>query len=106
MNVGRFRQRVTIQKVDSSQNSLGERVETWSEVADRWAKVEPLRGRSLWNAKQVMAELDTKITLRYLSGIVPAMRVKHGEDIYKIESVINPEMRNVSLELMCSRVAT
>ena len=39
--------------------------------------------------------------MRYLSGIVPKMRVKVGSRIFDILSIINVDERNRELQLMC-----
>ena len=41
------------------------------------------------------------IIIRYLSGIVPKMRVKFGSRIFDILSVINVKESNRELQLMC-----
>jgi len=48
----------------------------------------------------VNAEVTGKISIRYLAGITPKMRVKHGNRIFDIVSMINPEERNRELQLM------
>ena len=44
---------------------------------------------------------EFRIIIRYLSGIVPKMRVKYGSRIFDILSVINVSERNRELQLMC-----
>lgn len=105
MNIGGYRHRVKIEQVTSTQNTYGERVETWTKYLDTWARIEPLQGREYWNAKQDVSEVNTKITMRYQAGVVPAMRVVNNTtDIYDIESVINVKNANRELQLMCKQV--
>jgi SPP1 family predicted phage head-tail adaptor len=66
--------------------------------------VEPLQGRELWTAKQVVAEVTHRIRFRHLSGVVPTQRVVFGSRTFEILSVINPEERNRELELLCKEV--
>ena len=49
--------------------------------------------------------MDVKVTLRYRPGITSAMKVTHGADTYRIESVIDVKSGRRELELLCKRVA-
>ena len=49
-------------------------------------------------------EGEYEIRIRYYSGVTPKWRVKWGSRIYDIESVINPDEKNVMLDLMCVEV--
>ena len=100
MRAGKLRHKVTIQDYTESQNSYGEMTKTWSDYATVWASIEPVRGREFWESQQINAEVTAKITIRHLYGINPKMRVKHDNRIFEIISVINPEERNVELQLM------
>jgi len=100
MRAGKLRHKVTIQDYTESQNSYNEMIKTWSDYETVWASIEPARGREFWESQQINAEVTTKITIRHLYGINPKMRVKYGNRIFEIISVINPEERNVELQLM------
>jgi SPP1 family predicted phage head-tail adaptor len=75
--------------------------EEWVTFATRWASVEPLEGRELFEAHQVNAEVSHKIRLRWLADIVPKMRVKFASRYFTIDSVTNPAERNEELLMMC-----
>ena len=47
----------------STQDSEGHVTETWTKVADRWCKVEPLSGRELWDARQIQPDTTHRITM-------------------------------------------
>ena len=100
MRAGKLRHKITIQDYTESQNSYGEVTKTWSDYATVWASIEPVRGREFWDSKQINAEITAKITIRYLAGVTPKMRIKYGARIFEIISVINPEERNKDLQLM------
>ena len=110
MNAGKLRNRVTVRNLIETQSTItGELVRTWSTVLDGvWASVEPLQGREYFAASQFQSRIDTKVTLRYSTvNITPKMIVANGTHIYNIESVINPELKNKEIQLMCfERVAT
>ena len=100
MRAGKLRHKITIQDYTESQNGYGAVTKTWSDYATLWASIEPIRGREFWESQQINAEVTAKITIRYLADINPKMRVKYGNRIFEIISVINPEERNVELQLM------
>ena len=100
MRAGMLRHKVVIQQNIPTRDSYGAEVEVWTDYAVVWASIEPARGREFWESQQVNAEVTGKIRIRYLAGVTPMMRVKHGSRIFEIISVINPEERNRELQLM------
>ena len=102
MRAGRLRHRVTIQQLVPDPSIGGE--DSWHDYATVWAAVEPLRGREYLAAQQEGAEVTGRITIRYIAGLKPTMRIKYGERIYQILSGIDPEERNAELQLMVKEV--
>lgn len=92
---------VTIEDFVALQDDFGEEVKTWQTFATRPARIEPLRGSESWNAQQVHAEVTHRVTLRWLDGLSPTMRVVHDGRNLDIESIINPDERGDIVELMC-----
>lgn len=101
MRAGDLRHRVTIQYAVETQNSYGEPVASWQDVATVWAAVEPLRGREYFDAQATQARVDHRIRIRYRAGITPRMRVLFGSRVFEIQAVIEPESRRRELHLMC-----
>ncbi|HYM22026.1 MAG TPA: phage head closure protein, partial [Vicinamibacterales bacterium] len=61
------------------------------------------------SAAQMIAEATHEITIRYRTGVVPKMRIARtqaGAQVYEIHAVINQELRNRMLLLLCSEVQT
>jgi SPP1 family predicted phage head-tail adaptor len=104
MRAGKLRHKVTIQDYTESQDSYGTVTKTWADYATVWASIEPVKGREFWESQQINAEVTAKVILRYLEGVTPKMRVKHGSRIFQVISVINPEERNRELQLMVKEV--
>ena len=100
MRAGRLRHKVTIQDYTESQNTFGEVTKNWTDYATVWAAVEPVKGREFWESQQINAEITTKVTLRYLAGVKPKMRILHDTRIFEIDSVINVDERNRELQLL------
>ncbi len=104
MNAGKLRHQVTIKKPIETQNSYGEPEVRWQDIATVWAQVEPLRGREYFASKQMVAEVEVRITIRYRSDVTAKMKIAKGTDEYLIETIINVMERNRELQLMCKRL--
>ena len=103
MTAPRLRHRVDIQDFDTVQDSeTGAVEETWVDVdTDVPAEIWPMSGREFVAAQSIQAAVNTKITIRYVDGITPRMRVLHGYDVYNIKAVLpDPTLRR-HLTLMC-----
>lgn len=103
LRAGDLDQRVTIQAPATGQNDYGEPLLTWTDVATVWASINDLTGREFIAAGAAQSAVTTKIGIRYLAGVVPAMRVLYGSDVYNISAVLGQD--RVSLLLMCERGA-
>lgn len=102
---GWLRHRVTIQKLAGTQNSYGEKVKTWQDVATVWASVEPLRGREYIEAAAKKAEVTHRVRIRYRSGINAGMRVIYGSRVFEIVSPpIDVLEKHREIELMCKEI--
>ncbi len=101
MNAGRLRHRIRIQTPTAARNGYGEQIITWTTLATVWAAVEPLRGRELYDAEQVQAEISHRVRIRPYPGVTPQMRVLFDSRVLMIETVINVEERGRDMQLMC-----
>lgn len=97
---GPLRDEVTIQEVAETRDAYGGVIETWGTFATVRASVEPLIGREYFAAQQVQATSTHKIRIRYLSGLVPKMRVLFGVRVFDIESILNVNERNEEIVIM------
>ena len=104
MRAGWLRKRVTIQEKRADRDPFGAERIIWVNVATVWAGVEPLRGREYLEAKQMQADVSTRIRMRYRSGVTPEMRVLYDGRTYEIESVIDVLERGRELNLMCREI--
>ena len=72
---GQRDQRITIQQPSASVDALGQRVETWSDVATVWARARPVRGREFFAAGAEQSEAAVTFGILYRSDVTAAMRV-------------------------------
>lgn len=101
MKIGKLRNRITIEQVVETQDLDGSVLESWSFFVNAQASIEPISGREYFAAQSTQAEVTHRITMRYLAGITPKMRIVYGTRIFEILSVINVQERNRELQLMC-----
>ena len=99
----RLRHRVTIEQVTETRDADGGVVTAWSALHSKVpAEIVPLSGREFVAAQAAQAGVTARMTIRYVTGITPKMRVVHGSDIYNIEAVLpDPKLRR-HLTLMVS----
>lgn len=105
MFAGLLRHRVTIQRYTTTQNDYGEEVETWADLASRWAAVEPLSGREYFDAQQVASDVSIRVRMRSdsVTDALTAMdRIIHKSRTLEIVSPpINVNERGREIHLMC-----
>ena len=101
MEAGKLRHRVTIKQKSTTRDAAGGEVVAWTTFATVWGSVEPMRGQEYLEANRVGAQVDTRIRIRYASGVLPSMQAVYGSHTYDILSVINVEERNIEMQLMC-----
>jgi len=90
VNPGRLRHRVTIERVETADDSDGVRTETWTPIwAPLPAEIMPISGGELIAAAATASKVDTRIRMRYRADIVALeTRARHRDTIYTIEAVI------------------
>jgi SPP1 family predicted phage head-tail adaptor len=102
MRAGLLRELVTVQQRISTQDPYGQAVDAWSEVAKTWASVQPLRGNERFTAAQTKAAIDTKVTMRFRNDVMPGRnRILFGARVLDVESVINIDERDRTIEILC-----
>lgn len=104
-----LRQRLILQQLQggAADGMGGRTADTWQAVATIWGQVDPLSGKERLAAAQIEADVTHEITIRYRTGVVPKMRIQRtdaGTQAYEIHTVMNPELRNQRLVLLCSEV--
>lgn len=106
MKAGKLRHRVTIQRVTETLDSFGQPTLTWAKLHDRWAAVEPLSGRELFNAQKVSPDVTHQITLRYLDGLTSKDRIIHDSRTLEIlEPPRTTDDRKIDHIVLCRELA-
>jgi len=97
---GTMRERITIQSETASADGQGGSTSGWTTFSTVWARVQPLRGREQREALQVQDEQVYQVTVRYLAGVTPKMRILWGARTLNIRSVVNADERKRFLEMV------
>jgi SPP1 family predicted phage head-tail adaptor len=111
MQAGRLRHRIALQRKTAGspqRTGSGAPDAAWTTVATVSASIEPLRGKEFTDSLAVQSSVSVRIRIRYsseIAGVDASWRALHGSTVYSIEAVINPDVRNAELQLMCSQGA-
>jgi SPP1 family predicted phage head-tail adaptor len=104
---GQLDRLITLQQRSVSQDTAGQRVETWSSLAVVWARQRTQPGREPVAADAVRAEALVLWTIRYRSDVDASMRVLFEGRIYAIQAPPREvHGRRAWLELACAQGVT
>lgn len=96
-------QRITLQQPAATVDALGQRTETWADLATVWAQAQPLRGREFFAAGQINSEAAVRFRIRWRSDVTGAMRVLWRTVPHAIVAEpVDVDGARHTLELMCS----
>jgi SPP1 family predicted phage head-tail adaptor len=106
VKAGKLRHLVAVERlVDQTPTAEGQPAQEWAPLARRYAAVEPVEGlgggREYLQANALQADLTHQVTVRYLAGVTPKMRVNFGGRILEVISVGNVEERDRMTVLWC-----
>lgn len=111
MQAGKLRHRIVLQQATTSQNSFGELTPSWAAVSGGtvWASVEALSGREFLDSRQIEAQVDYRIRLRWRDDVTERNRVTWTDPmnvghVFEIRAVLPDATHRRQLELMCAEV--
>lgn len=97
LSAGKLRHRLVIQKLQNIadtngevQDSSGELMQEWVDVATVWAAIEPLSAREFIAAQSEQSKVTAKVIIRYRNDIDFSMRLLHEYKgiYYNIEGIL------------------
>jgi SPP1 family predicted phage head-tail adaptor len=100
MKAGELRHRLIIEQPAKSKNAIDETVQSWETFATVWGAVEPATGKLFYAAKQLDSTVDGRVRIRYIKGLLPTMRIKLGDRILSIVSILMPQERQREIQIM------
>lgn len=98
--------RITLQRAIQAEDGVGGTITTWTDLGTVWASVEPIGGREALRAGQLLAEMDTRIIVRWsplVEGLTAKDRIVRGTTIYNIvRPPADRRMGHKQVEIMCN----
>ena len=82
--IGQMDREIVIESPSSSLNSLNEPIVTWGTFASVWAWVKPMTARERFASDALRASRVSNFRIRWLSGVLPTMRIRFDGEIYRI----------------------
>jgi len=87
---------------ESTADVYGATTKTWTTAETVQAAITPLSGNELLIAKQASERVTHRVEMHHTSTVVPRARLKYGDRVLNVESVLNTEERDRQLVCMCS----
>jgi SPP1 family predicted phage head-tail adaptor len=106
MPIGGMRYRITIEQAAETRGASGGISRAWSALVAVWADVQFNRGREFFAARQLLAEKNAVIKIRYRSDVSSANRVVFNGQTYNIVDAVPEAGRKRYLFLYCSTGAS
>ncbi|MGB4064250.1 MAG: phage head closure protein [Azonexus sp.] len=100
ISAGHLTERINIEQRPTTQDAIGQPVETWSLVAAVWASIRHPSGLSAIKADADVSIVKASIRIRFRAGIDAGMRVVHSATIYDIKAVL-PNRAGGYVDLVC-----
>ena len=104
MDIGRFNRRISIEQQSSTQDTLGQPVDTWTTFASVWADIRYTGGLEAIKANAVGSTAKVSVRVRYLTGVTAGMRVSHGLETFNILAVLPDANGRRYVDLVCEQV--
>lgn len=101
MQSGDLNKRITIQYPTKVSDSMGGFTTTWVDHASVWAAIWPTSANEVKENMQTGMDITHRIRIRYRNPLKPNWRLKFGERYFDIVSIINPNMKNELLDIVC-----
>ena len=88
MKLGKMRYRITIESPATLNDEDGFNTEVFNEFTTVWADITPVSSKEYLSSDQTVAEVTSKIYVRYISRINTLMRIRCGERLFNIISIL------------------
>lgn len=105
IKAGKCNKAITLQYQQEVTSDYGGVNLKWNDFKTVRASVEPLQGGEYFSAAQTHSETQLRIRIHYLADLSPTMRVKYGDRILAITSIIDSKENHRELQLMCKESA-
>lgn len=101
MKIADYRHLVSLQNRTQVSDNMGSTTGIWSDVVEVYAALWPIKAGELTKDGKLTMEVTHKIKIRYYPGVLPGWRILFGTRTFDILSIVNPDERNITLDLVC-----
>lgn len=101
MRPGLLNTRVAVQQQSTTQDALGQPVQSWATFATLWANVRHTSGVEAIKSDTIASVVRASIRVRYRADLTAAMRVVHGSTTYNIVAVLPDVGGKEYVDLAC-----
>lgn len=105
MRIGDLNKQVTIQYQTRVTDNMGGFTTTWVDLATVWAAIWPVLANEQIQTMQSVMVTTHRIRMRYRGNVKISDRIKYGNSYFDIVSIINPNMKNRILDLLCKEAS-
>lgn len=104
MNVGKLNRKIVIQSQSTTQDELGQPLNTWATFASPWAHIRFMNGVETMKGDSPTSVAKASIRIRYREDITNAMQVVYNGITYRILAVLPDEAKREHVDLACEVV--
>ena len=101
MRSSELRNRVTLQSPIELEDGMGGVTASWKDEGRVWAAIWPVSAAETVRQGQQAVMGSYRVRMRYHSTLATDWRIKHGDIYYSINGIVNPNMKNEILDLVC-----
>lgn len=101
IQIGKMRHRFTLQQEIRSDDGGGGSTSSWQDVAEIWGALSGAGGSEGMMADRISGSAKHRITIRWRSGVLPAMRFLLGAQHFHILAVLDMDGRRRFLRCEC-----
>jgi len=100
MRTGTLRHAGSIEKYTETVDELGGVTKVWTEFSKVWCAINPVRGDEKYFSAEKHARVTHQVTIRFLDGVNPKMRLLSRGREFEIVSAINVGERDKMMQLL------
>ena len=100
MRAGTLRHAGSIEEYTQTVDGFGGVTKVWTEFSKVWCAINPLRGTEKYVSAEKHATATHQVTIRYLDGVEPKMRLLSRGREFEVISVINVGERDKMMQLI------
>ena len=106
MNIGGLKKRITLQSPIKTIDVMGGSTVTWKNEMTVWAAIWSTLSSEAVRSGQLTLEITHRIRIRYRADVKGSWRASYAGRYFSIVSIINPDMANRSIDLLCKETET